>query len=369
MQSDRIGRRALLGRGAAALGAAGLAARVAMSADAPTRPPADKILNHNSNMEYRRLGRTDFWVSAISLGGHWKRMETVIPGVSWTKGPSWMKAAPARLEVFYKNRYDVVSRCIESGVNLIDACAGDEILVYARALKGRRDKMFFSVSWYEREPRSKEWRTAAKLLQGFEAGLTESGIGHADLWRISLETQSSRHTRAEIEEVLSALDTAKRQGKARFTGISSHDRPHIKWMIETYPKQLDVVLLPYTAKSKELPQDSVFEAVRKHDVGVLGIKPFASGSLFKSGGDHGGPEAEEDSRRARLAIRYILGNPAISTSVPGLLTPRQVDNAAQAVTEWRTLDRSEQSHLRQAMDEAWTRLPIEYRWLREWESL
>jgi hypothetical protein len=33
-----------------------------------------------------------------------------------------------------------------------------------------------------------------------------------------------------------------------------------------------VVLFPYTANSKELPDDSVFEAVKKHDVGVFGIR-------------------------------------------------------------------------------------------------
>ena len=29
-------------------------------------------------MEYRRLGKTGLWVSAVCLGGHWKRVDKVI---------------------------------------------------------------------------------------------------------------------------------------------------------------------------------------------------------------------------------------------------------------------------------------------------
>ncbi|HOF47683.1 MAG TPA: hypothetical protein PLY00_08060 [Verrucomicrobiota bacterium] len=35
----------------------------------------------------------------------------------------------------------------------------------------------------------------------------------------------------------------------------------------------------FAAKFKVLPTDSVFEAMRQHDVGMFGIKPFACNSL------------------------------------------------------------------------------------------
>ena len=37
-------------------------------------PRNTKILNYNPNMEYRRLGKTGLMVSAVCLGGHWKRV-------------------------------------------------------------------------------------------------------------------------------------------------------------------------------------------------------------------------------------------------------------------------------------------------------
>ena len=35
------------------------------------------ILNYNPEMEYRRLGKTELMVSAVCLGGHWKRVNVM----------------------------------------------------------------------------------------------------------------------------------------------------------------------------------------------------------------------------------------------------------------------------------------------------
>ena len=335
MASPSMHRREFLGKGAAALGAAGLAAPGALAADAV---PPEKILNYNKDMEYRRLGKTGLMVSAVCLGGHWKKLDGIIPGV-FKKGGGWMEVEPSLLEPFDKNRAEIISRCIEVGINYVDACSGHEILAYSRALKGRRDKMYFGYSWFEKEMRFKEWRTTAKLLEGLDQGMKESGLDYVDLWRITLIEKSSKHTNEEIEEAVKALDAAKKAGKARFTGFSTHDRPHIQWMIETYPKSIDVIVTPYTARTKELPQDSVFQAVTKNDVGVFGIKPFSSGSIFKGKGIPGDPVFEEDSTTARMSIRYILGNLALTAPIPGLICREQVDNMVRAVKERRNWTR------------------------------
>ena len=70
------------------------------------------------------------------------------------------------------------------------------------------------------------------------------------------------------------------------------------------------------------------------------------------------PHAEEDNRIARLAIRYILCNPAITAPIPGLITVEQVDNVALAVKERRELDEEEKAELDRAMDRAWANLPV-----------
>lgn len=332
---------------------AGLAVSMngAEAAESPKKP-----LNHNADMEYRRLGRSGLMISAVCLGGHWKRVDTVVSTAGGIDGPD-----------FRKNRYDVVSRCMERGINYIDACTGSEVMVYSRALKGRREQMHLGFSWFEEEMRNESCRKADKLLAALEKGMKEAGLDYVDLWRVTMQEQSGQHTGSEVDEMMKALEKAKEQGKARCTGFSSHDRPHIKSMIETYPKIVDVIVTPYTAKSKVLPGDSVFEALKQHDVGMFGIKPFASNSLFKGNSAVDNPSAEEDDRRARLALRYILANPAVTAPIPGLINLRQVDNAADAVKERRQLDQNEKAELERISEEMWARLPEDYQWLKDWE--
>jgi aryl-alcohol dehydrogenase-like predicted oxidoreductase len=372
MADPKITRREFVRDGAMA--AAGLAAAAsAAQAAATARPgavraaaPADtkKILNYNPAMEYHPCGKTGLMVSAVAMGGHWKRIDKQIP-----PGTTGKAIFGGNLEgaEFQKNRYDTVTKCMEVGINWIDACTCDEVKAYSTAIQGRRDKMYLACSWYEREVRKPQYRTEKALLETLEWGMKEAGLGYVDLWRITMHEQSDKHTEAEVEEMMKALRAAKKSGKVRFTGFSSHNRPHIKGMIEKYPDVVDAFCTPYTAKTKELPTDSLFETVRKYQVGVFGIKPFSGTSLFKGDSAISSPEAKEDDERARLAIRYILCNPALTAPIPGLLNPHQVENVAAAVAERRKLDVAEARRLEQAMDEAWARLPADYQWLKDWE--
>ena len=357
---DNLSRREFMRDGA--ITAAGLA--VGLGAIGHAGPAARKTRSYNSQMEYRRLGKTGLWVSAVCLGGHWKRVDQMVPGIF--KGKGWLSADLDDRD-FQQNRYDVVTRCIESGINYIDACTWQEVVTYSRALKGRRDEMYLGFSWYQEEMRKTEFRTAEALLGTLDKGMREAKLEYADVWRITMLSTSSRHTRPEVDEMVKALDTARKQGKVRFTGLSSHDRPHIKWMIETYPDAVQVVCTPYTAKTKVLPDDSVFDAVAKHDVGIFGIKPFAGTSLFEGDSSPDSPTAEQDDRLARMAIRYILCNPAVTAPIPGMINIHQVDNMARAVRERRQLDMAEAKELEDAMGRAWANLPAGYQWLKDWE--
>jgi aryl-alcohol dehydrogenase-like predicted oxidoreductase len=320
-----------------ALAAAGMAASLgawnARTAEsAPAAPDASKILNYNPNMEYRRQGKTGLMVSAVCLGGHSRSND--------------------------QERAEIVSRCIDAGINYIDACWDNEVKRDARALKGRRDKMYLALSHGAKEVRSEEFRTAKKLLGSLDELLKDSEQEFTDLWRITCLEPGGRHSFDTACEIAEALEKAKQQGKARFIGFSSHDRRWIKFMIEYFP-QIDVVCFPFTTMSKAAPKDSLFAALKQRNVGAFGIKPFAAGSLFTG-------EREEDLKRARLAIRYILATNTV-IPIPGLNSLAEVDNVVQAVAERRQFDVKEAAELRQLNRQVRAGLPDHYRWLRDWE--
>ena len=368
MTTKRVSRRDFVRTGATATAAmtVGVSAAARSSAAADVPAEVKNTRNYQGDMEYRRLGKTNLWVSAVCLGGHWKRVDKVI-GAKQTINPYEGPKRENDVDAFLKNRDEVVSHCLEVGINCIDFAGNAEPETYCKVLRGRREKMYLCYSHPKSELRVPENRTAKKLVELFAAGLKRCDLEYADVWRLMALERGGRHSDQDVDAMIEALDIAKKKGLCRYTGFSTHDRRWAKKLIETYPDQIQMLCTPYTAKSKELPVDSLFDAVRKYDVGVLGIKPFSSNAIFQGDGSPDSPHAEEDSRRARMAVRYILGNPAITAPIPGLISTAQVDNMVAAINESRELDADEQAELERIGDEMWARLPASYHWLREWE--
>jgi aryl-alcohol dehydrogenase-like predicted oxidoreductase len=310
-------------------------------------------------MEYRRLGRTGMMLSAVSMGGHWKRIPF-----------------PHGSDDFKTNRREVMAAALDHGINYIDACSAGEVLVYAEALRGKRDRIYFGFDWHGgRDPNLAN--SLEKMKQQLDAGLKEAGLDDVDVWRVTMREQATKNTEREIETVAAALEWGKRTGKARATGISTHHRPWIAEAVAKYPS-LEVIVTPYSAGSKEKPAGSMFDAFRQYDVGMIGIKPFASGTLFKSGGQPDSPTKAEDDERARMALRYVLSCDVLAAAIPGLITVDQVKNAAAAVKERRQLDLAhdgtppftgpaEAARYEEITKEMWANLPPSYAWLRRWE--
>ena len=342
MSEQRVSRRNFIQTTAmTAVGAA-----LGMTTLAPAADPR-KTRSYNENMEYRRLGQTGLMISAISIGGHWKR----IP---------YHAGSPE----FKKNRRDVMTACLQHGINYVDACSADEVAAYAEAVKGRREEVYMGFDWtMARNPAIAG--SLERLKQGMDDGLKKSGLEYVDLWRITLNEQTTVNSVQEIETVMAALEWGKKTGKARFTGIATHHRPWIAEAVAKYP-QIEVVVTPYSAGSKEKPVGSMFDALRKHNVGMIGIKPFASGNLFASRGTPDSPTKEEDDQRARMALRYVLCCDVMSATIPGLITVDQVKNAAAAVTERRKFEIAEAERYQKLAANMWRSLPASYQWLHDW---
>jgi len=221
--------------------------------------------------------------------------------------------------------------------------------------------------------RNPQFRTAKALLATLEKGMKQAELDYVDLWRVSCIMPGRIHTFGEVFEMAQAGEQAVKDGKCRFFGISTHDREFLEAMIKSLPI-ISVVVTPYTANTKEKPTDSLFETIRKCDVGFYGIKPFASNSIFKgTTGAPDDPNREEDDKRARMALRYILCNDAITAPIPGLIYPHHVENCLKAIEERRKEDLAARpailhdAEFARITGQMWQRLPADYQWLKDWE--
>ncbi|MHC4396528.1 MAG: aldo/keto reductase [Planctomycetota bacterium] len=391
MKDNKLSRRDFL-RNTSLIAAGTVAGTLASNGCAPSYKnttakaiDTSKILNYNPQMSYRRLGKTGLIVSEISLGGHWTNRDG---------GRAWLQFAHDQVPGdVARNRTDVVTRCIEHGINYLDITTSAECLSYGVALKGRREKMYIAADDSELCPRKEKYRNAEGQMTNINECLRRLGTDYLDVWRPQFR-QDGKHPDSDIEVCVEAFEKAHAQGKVRWLGMSSHNRSFVQHLVENY-QQYSMVTLPFTAKSKVKPANiqsvdprhvvelgagdgaysgdtgkSIFEAVQKHDIGVVTIKPFGGGGLFRTRLKFGTKteSTEQDYERARLTLAYILCNRAISATVPGMTTVEQIDNNVRASAERVVLlDQNGIWKLCEANERMWAELPEEYCWLQDWE--
>ena len=381
MKNDRISRRDfMLGTSLAAAGT--LAGALADKGRAEqTGPSPKKIVNYNEKMHYRRLGKSNLMLSEVSLGGHWKNRNA---------GRYWDRFANEEVpQDVAKNRTDVISACIDAGINYLDITSAAECLSYGAALKGRRQKMIVGADIHDLGPRKSTRCNVKDQTFNVETCLRLLKTDYLDIWRPQAKMDGS-NTDAEVESLIETFQKVHKAGKVRHLGMSSHSRPWLEHVLEKYP-EFEMVIFPCSAKTREKGRppigsnvqeanpgygsdqtQSIFKTVLQKDVGVVTIKPFFGGNLFKSYGQLKFPVmgvgSKTENDLARLTLQCILANKAITATVPELSTVYEVENAARA-SYTRPLGQTaaEKEWLMKMTDERWANLPAEYEWLRDWE--
>lgn len=387
-----LSRRRLFERtGQAAIAAAVAGEVLAQTGDRPATRPTGvaeprKIVNFNSKMKYRRMGKTGLMISEISLGGHWKNREG---------GRYWGDFANDQVpDDVGRNRTEVVSACIDAGINYLDITTASECLSYGVALKGRREKMIVGADDHRLCIRNFDNCTPAIQTRNVEECLRRLQTDYLDIWRLQARmdgTSQDEHLEVAIEVARKLI----RQGKVRHFGVSSHNRKWLMHVIEKYP-EIEMVVFPCTASTRktgdpvrkenivetvaykyaEELDTSIFDLVRKRDVGAVTIKPFAGGSVFESYRNKTafpvmGVGRKDENDLARLTLQCILTRfDEITCVVPGLTTVYEVDNAARAsYLRELAMTPAERQWLEQLTRQGLARLPDDYAWLREWDVI
>jgi len=210
----------------------------------------------------------------------------------------------------------VIERAADLGVNYFDTARGyqggnNERLV-GSALKRRRGEVMIATKTPAHD--------AATARQHLETSLRELGTDVIDVW--FLHNRSSAE--AISDELVEVQLEAKKQGKVRFIGVSTHSG-HAGVFAEVIRRspQLDVILTSYNFTMDPSIEDLVQQA-QAAGIGLVAMKTMAGGFRKIKPGD---PLHDTIGREGALtaALRWALRREAIATTIPGIKDMEQLD--------------------------------------------
>jgi len=318
-------------------------------------------------MKYRKLGRTNFEVSEIG-DGLW--------GMSgWTGSDD-------------RESLDAMQLAVELGCNFFDTAwaygEGKSDAMLGEIMQRNAGKRLYAAS--KIPPANDRWPALPeyKYKDVFSA---KHVFKYADLIRQKLQVDSIDVLQFHVwddswtdePEFRSTVEKLKKDGWIRFFGLSIN-----RWEPENALKALqtglvDVVQVIYNIFD-QAPEDELLPACKELNVGVIARVPFDEGSLggkmslqtrFPEGDWRAGYFGPENLPKTidrveklkkmvpagmslpEMALRFILSNPTVSTTIPGM---RKHDHVRQniAASDAGPLDKSLLIELRK---HRWDRRP------------
>jgi len=214
---------------------------------------------------------------------------------------------------------DILARALELGINYYDTARiygqGKSEQILGKAIQGKRDKIVLASKTYS--------NTKAKILEDIETSLKTLGTDHLDIYH-----QHSRHTPQEItDEMIETMELVKKQGKTRFIGVSTHD-PNAMVDFILKAGKFDVVQTTYSYAIGAPFRDAAIARLHKAGIGVVAMKVVIATATPK--GDKGNHLSNEGGL---AAIKWVLRNPSISTTVPWSETKEELEINFRAMTE------------------------------------
>lgn len=254
---------------------------------------------------YRTLGKTGISLPIVSMGV----MNADVPGLvrrSYEIGIRHFDTAA----VYQQGRNEeMLGRMIkEMGVR-------DKVTIATKALGHRLDRRPMPQTPAETPAAS---AVKAHFRETFEGSLRRLQMDHVDILY-----NHAADSEAEVNSpgILEALTTLKKEGKARFIGVSSH-RPEMVLREAMKSGVYDVVLITinYTMANDEGMLKAISEAA-KQGIGIVAMKTQAGGTTRPD--PKLGKPLTPASQTALL--KWVLRHDAITTAIPGYTTYDQLD--------------------------------------------
>ncbi len=291
-----------------------LAAGLALPA-AGLRNPSSILPATPERLTYRTLGRTGLKVTSLSFGCMTASDPSVIVG-----------AADIGI-----NHFDT-ARAYQNGNN--------ERMVGA-ALKGKRQKVIIASKT--------GGKTRAEALTDLDTSLRELGTDYLDIWYLH-----SKNEPAEVTgDLLEAQRIARKSGKIRFAGVSTHFNMDRMLPFLVKLGLIDIVLTTYNFAMRSVDADkntntnaaktdmtAAIRAARKAGMGIVAMKVMAGGITRVQRGDRlYGANPESLTRQLGregtpvAAIKWALKNEAVDTAIVCMANHDQLSQNLRAMVE------------------------------------
>lgn len=251
-------------------------------------------------MEKRRLGRTGLWVSVLGFGCGYLR------------------------DLDRETASQVVKTALDLGVNYFDVAPnyGDSEEKLGDALGNRREKCLIATKT-EEDSKSGTLRLLKQSLIRLKTDIIDVYQLH------NIKTLERLDRVMGPKGALEGMKEAKKQGLIKFIGITGHDPDILVEALKT--GEFDTVMAKFSPLDRRA-DSSLIPLAKEKDVGFVVMKPFALGALIRLSPENRYIlEGKNLGTVAEYALRYIQAHP-ISTIIPGMKAPREVEANARYVS-------------------------------------
>jgi predicted aldo/keto reductase-like oxidoreductase len=238
-----------------------------------------------------------------------------------TLGKTGLKVTTLGFGCMITSDGSVVERAADLGITYFDTARGyqngnNERMVGA-ALKRKRADITLSTKTHA--------GTRNDALRDLDTSLKELGTDHVDIWYLHAKSRPDEVT----DDLIEAQQIAKKAGKIRFAGVSSHSgqKELLPWLAKN--PNIDVVLTAYNFTQESFMNDVIAE-VEKAGKGVVAMKVMAGGLRTVRPNNPAYPRL---SREGALpaALQWVLQNPNVHTTVPSMTDNDQLDENLKAM--------------------------------------
>jgi predicted aldo/keto reductase-like oxidoreductase len=306
-------------------------------------------------MRKRWVGRRDFIKSTLAgFGGLFflpsidKKQEMKIVEakgkerkfVYRTLGKTGIKLPVINMGVMNTNNPSLVTVALDSGMVMLDTAQtyqrGQNEGMIGEVLKGRpRDSYVLATK--ARLPSDQktglytEEATEDAFLKKVDASLKNLGLDYVDIY---YHHNVVKRESALYEPILKALEKVKKEGKARFVGVTTHMNEPEVIHAAVDSKVYDVILTSYNFQQKHYAEvRNAIARAAQAGIGIVGMKAI-----------RGGNRQTPTVKNSGAALKWVIQDPNVSTIVPGFTTFDEM-NVDLAVAENPVLTNPEKKDL------------------------